>query len=68
MIRLYCTGHHYSKNGLCEDCLKLLDYTLVRIDKCVFGSDKPVLQISVSDHLIRSILLEMVISSTLSRQ
>lgn len=40
MIYIYCKGH---KHGplLCEDCEKLLDYSLLRLDKCVHGEDKP---------------------------
>ena len=32
---------HGTRGDLCEECRKLLDYTDVRIDKCVFGARKP---------------------------
>lgn len=42
MIGIYCKSHHgTNKNNLCESCSNLLEYALKRIDKCVFGFDKP---------------------------
>ena len=42
MIGIYCTSHHNTrKNDLCESCSTLLNYALLRIDKCVFGLNKP---------------------------
>ncbi len=42
MIRIYCKSHHNAKNSnLCESCSSLLNYAIVRIDKCVFGLNKP---------------------------
>ena len=43
MVRIYCSRHH--KPGgkeLCGDCRKLLDYAFERLDRCKFGSEKPV--------------------------
>ena len=42
MIRLYCTQHHHPKGNLCGDCNELLKYALKRVEKCIFGEDKPV--------------------------
>jgi len=42
MIRLYCRHFHHSKGNLCHDCDELLKYALDRVDKCIFGEDKPV--------------------------
>jgi hypothetical protein len=43
MVRIYCSGHHRrSGKGLCDDCRQLLDYAFVRLDKCKFGTEKPV--------------------------
>lgn len=42
MIRLYCRLHHHTKKNLCHECDELLEYALARIDKCVFGNNKPV--------------------------
>ena len=41
MIRLYCRKHH-SESGLCHECHELLEYALLRVDKCLFGENKPV--------------------------
>ena len=42
MIRLYCRDHHHSEKNLCNECNELLAYALSRIEKCVFGKNKPV--------------------------
>jgi hypothetical protein len=42
MIGIYCGHHHHMKKNLCPACDELLNYALVRIDKCVFGKNKPV--------------------------
>ena len=40
MIRLYC--RRYEKNSsLCADCIELLKYAEVRLDRCKFGEKKP---------------------------
>ena len=40
MIRIYCRLVHKSKE-LCGRCRDLKDYALKRVDKCVYGEDKP---------------------------
>jgi hypothetical protein len=40
MISIYCGSVHGGKN-LCEECTKLRDYALQRINRCVFGQEKP---------------------------
>ena len=44
MIKIYCQGerHVHQKRGYCESCEKLLLYANERLDKCVFGEEKPV--------------------------
>ena len=42
MIKMYCKHHHGFKNELCENCKPVLTYALLKIDKCVFGHQKPV--------------------------
>jgi hypothetical protein len=42
MIGIYCRHHHHTKKNLCPECNELLVYALARIDKCVFGNNKPV--------------------------
>lgn len=42
MIRCYCRGHHATKTTLCPECQGLLDYAAVRLERCRFGSEKPV--------------------------
>ena len=41
MIKMYCSGHHAHKEGLCQECGELLDYAGQRLDKCPFGQKKP---------------------------
>ena len=40
MINIYCESVHGGKI-LCEECSKLRDYAIRRIDHCVFSSSKP---------------------------
>jgi hypothetical protein len=42
MIWLYCRHHHHPEAELCEDCRELLIYADQRVDKCIFGENKPV--------------------------
>ena len=42
MVRLYCRHHHHPDGILCHDCDILLNYARDRVDKCIFGEDKPV--------------------------
>jgi hypothetical protein len=41
MARIYCHDVHVQDAGLCADCQRLLDYATRRLDRCVFGDDKP---------------------------
>lgn len=41
MIRLYCRDHHKTRAGLCAACDSLWDYVQRRLDRCVFGDEKP---------------------------
>ncbi len=41
MIKIYCKGHHQKTGGLCTACDELLNYAISRLDKCIFGKDKP---------------------------
>ena len=42
MVRLYCHHHHHPDGKLCDDCQGLTEYAYQRVDKCIFGADKPV--------------------------
>jgi hypothetical protein len=42
MVRCYCRDHHATQTTLCSECQGLLDYATVRLDRCRFGSEKPV--------------------------
>jgi hypothetical protein len=42
MIHCYCSGRHATGKTLCAECQELLDYAGVRLDRCRFGSEKPV--------------------------
>jgi hypothetical protein len=43
MTQIYCRGHHGrgANDDLCVECEALLDYATRRLDRCVFGDDKP---------------------------
>ena len=46
MVRVYCRGKHKkgtcqkNEHGLCEECQNLLDYAMVRTQKCPFMATK----------------------------
>ena len=41
MIQIFCPAHHNSSGRtLCGECQELLDYAMVRLEKCPFGADK----------------------------
>ena len=40
MISIYCESVHGGKT-LCDECRKLKDYAIQRIDRCIFGPGKP---------------------------
>ena len=40
MIAIYCRDHHQAR-GLCEECSALESYASERLDRCVYGDDKP---------------------------
>lgn len=39
MIAIYCRKHH-QHDGLCPECLELLEYAHQRLDHCKFGENK----------------------------
>jgi hypothetical protein len=41
MALLHCREVHGTRDGLCADCQALMDYATRRLDRCVFGDDKP---------------------------
>jgi hypothetical protein len=41
MMRIYCRDVHGEDEGLCDECQALMDYATRRLDRCVFGDDKP---------------------------
>ena len=41
MIRIYCKSKHNGSVSLCEECIKINEYALKRLDKCQFGENKP---------------------------
>ena len=46
MIEMYCRGSHHAVGSLCADgnlcaeCQQLTDYTMQRVDKCPFQTEK----------------------------
>ena len=43
MIEMYCVDLHHTKDflNLCDECGKLLEYALKRLEKCPHQPDKP---------------------------
>ena len=41
MIEYYCKKNHLSKKNLCFDCEQLIEYAWLKLDKCVYGENKP---------------------------
>jgi hypothetical protein len=41
MVRIHCHDLHGEDDGLCAGCAALLAYATRRLDRCVFGDDKP---------------------------
>jgi hypothetical protein len=42
MVAIYCHDHHATaRDALCRDCAELMAYATRRLDRCVFGDDKP---------------------------
>lgn len=41
MIEIYCRHHHGTLHGLCGECLELKQYAETKLDRCVFGQNKP---------------------------
>jgi molybdenum cofactor biosynthesis enzyme MoaA len=41
MIGMYCRRHHHDQFPLCPDCARLRAYAARRLERCIFGDDKP---------------------------
>ena len=44
MIALYCRNNHGNLRAdlaLCVDCLELNKYAMLKLDKCIYGNEKP---------------------------
>jgi hypothetical protein len=41
MVHMYCRDHHGTRDALCAECAALMDYAARRLERCVFGDDKP---------------------------
>jgi hypothetical protein len=41
MVEIHCRSHHGTNDGLCLECAALVGYATRRLDRCVFGDDKP---------------------------
>ena len=41
MVRIFCRDAHTARTGLCTECQALMDYAMRRVDRCVFGEEKP---------------------------
>jgi hypothetical protein len=41
MVAIHCHDRHARGTDLCAECAALMDYATRRLDRCVFGDDKP---------------------------
>ena len=41
MVAIHCRDRHGRRADLCDACAELMDYATRRLDRCVFGDDKP---------------------------
>lgn len=41
MIQIYCAAKHNTSGHLCPDCTALDSYAKKRLEKCIFGENKP---------------------------
>jgi hypothetical protein len=41
MISLYCRKQHRS-GDICKECQELMEYAILRLDRCVFGNQKSI--------------------------
>jgi predicted amidophosphoribosyltransferase len=41
MVRMYCRSVHSKQKELCPECEELLYYAYEKIDRCLFGTEKP---------------------------
>lgn len=41
MIRIFCHDRHAQTAGLCPSCDELYTYAMQRLDRCVYGAEKP---------------------------
>ena len=41
MVRIFCRDRHHTASGLCAECQQFLDYASVRLERCLFGPEKP---------------------------
>lgn len=58
MIAIFCKKRHKSQY-ICEDCRKLRDYALERLEKCPFGNDKPTC-VKCPIHCYRPVMREKI--------
>ena len=40
MVRLYCRGRHGAEGDTCPECSELLEYALLRLERCPFQDGK----------------------------
>ena len=41
MVKMYCNSKHHTRKLICNDCQELLDYAILKIDRCIFETEKP---------------------------
>lgn len=40
MIKIYCRGHNHSKQGLCKECVEVLEYAKGQVNRCPYMEEK----------------------------
>jgi hypothetical protein len=42
MLKIYCKGNNHSKDGICDNCKNILEYSINKTLKCVYKENKPI--------------------------
>jgi hypothetical protein len=58
MVELYCRKNHGAE-VICPDCEELLSYALKRLDKCIYGDEKPACK-HCPVHCYKSVMREKI--------
>ncbi len=42
MVRIYCKGRKHPSDGICSECMEILEYSMDRTRNCKFKDSKPI--------------------------